>query len=220
MTKPRIPFARRSRALAAIGVIAALGAGGSLAAGVAGSPTPARAEVTGESPIPGATCSGHRWAAKTLTDPGAGSVNTSPRDTTINAMQGLSAHPTAGGRVAPFETHTWRLTDARVQGIRFQSDGDIHLVVADRSGRTIDAELPNPSCTTGAPPALRAKMEQARQAVFAAYGDGAGKGFHPIRGTTTLTGVGFFDFPHQSAGAGAAPNAVELHPVLSFTSTG
>ena len=36
-------------------------------------------------------------------------------------------------------------------------------------------------------------------------------------GSATLTGVGFFDIPHGQTGV--APNAIELHPVLKFSST-
>jgi hypothetical protein len=39
--------------------------------------------------------------------------------------------------------------------------------------------------------------------------------FDPLRGTATITGVGFFDFIHGQTGV--APNGIELHPVLSFT---
>ena len=35
-------------------------------------------------------------------------------------------------------------------------------------------------------------------------------------GTATITGVGFFDFQHGRRGV--APNAIELHPVLGFSS--
>ena len=38
--------------------------------------------------------------------------------------------------------------------------------------------------------------------------------FLDLRGTATITGVGFFDFDHGQAGV--APNAIELHPVLGF----
>ena len=38
--------------------------------------------------------------------------------------------------------------------------------------------------------------------------------FTPLRGTATITGVGFFDYYHGQTGV--APNAIELHPVLGF----
>jgi hypothetical protein len=39
--------------------------------------------------------------------------------------------------------------------------------------------------------------------------------FHQVNIPVTLTGLGFFDFPHGQRGV--APNAVELHPVISIT---
>jgi hypothetical protein len=45
----------------------------------------------------------------------------------------------------------------------------------------------------------------------------AGREFRHITGTATITGVGFFDFPHGQTGH--APNDIELHPVLKFTGT-
>lgn len=210
-------FSRHSKAFAATVLIAAIGAGGFAAAGLGGSPSVAQAEVPGEAKVPAASCSGYRWNVKTLTDPGAGAVGFSPRDTTIGAIRSLPSQQKPGQRVAPYETQTWRLSNVQITGMRYQADGDLHLVAADQSGGTIDVELPNPRCTTGAPPALRAQMDAARQAVLATYGDGAGRGFHPLKATATLTGVGFYDFQHKGAGPGAAPTGVELHPVLSFT---
>jgi hypothetical protein len=39
--------------------------------------------------------------------------------------------------------------------------------------------------------------------------------FKPLTGTATITGVAFLDIKHTIRGA--APNFIELHPVLSFT---
>jgi hypothetical protein len=44
-----------------------------------------------------------------------------------------------------------------------------------------------------------------------------GTKFVQLKGTASITGVGFFDKNHNQFGR--APNAIELHPALSFTST-
>jgi hypothetical protein len=44
----------------------------------------------------------------------------------------------------------------------------------------------------------------------------ADKPFRKLTGTATINGVGFFDRPHAT---GHAPHGIELHPVLSFSSS-
>jgi hypothetical protein len=39
--------------------------------------------------------------------------------------------------------------------------------------------------------------------------------FSFLRGSATITGVGFFDLLHGQTGV--APNGIELHPVLGFS---
>jgi hypothetical protein len=38
-----------------------------------------------------------------------------------------------------------------------------------------------------------------------------------LKGTATVTGVGFFDIIHGQTGV--APNGIELHPVLRFSNS-
>ena len=63
------------------------------------------------------------------------------------------------------------------------------------------AETPAPTCTTSATPLRRKQMARARAA-------------SRLRSKASLTGVLFFDFNHGQTGV--APNAIELHPLLSF----
>jgi hypothetical protein len=58
-------------------------------------------------------------------------------------------------------------------------------------------------------------MASARSAIIAACGQPSSSHFTDLNGTATVTGVGFFDFPHGQTGV--APNAIELHPVLRFS---
>jgi hypothetical protein len=57
-------------------------------------------------------------------------------------------------------------------------------------------------------------MARARAAFVHACGQLSSSEFDYLRGTATVTGVGFFDFNHGQTGV--APNAIELHPVLGF----
>jgi hypothetical protein len=166
---------------------------------------------------PAPRCDGYRWPVKTLADTGAGRVDTTVRDTTVGALAALGTHHGGASRLGPFETHVWRLSSVTLVGLERQPDGDIHLVVEDGAGHTMITEVPSPSCLSRARPDLMPEMKAARSNLIRVYGD-PGRGFRPILGRATVTGVGFFDYPHHQQGA--APNAVELHPLLSFSLTG
>lgn len=91
-------------------------------------------------------------------------------------------------------------------------DHDDHLVLRDpASGAVMVAELPDPVCVGRSSPLLPAVT--ASRAAF-----DAARATTRWRSTSTrvsLRGVGFFDDDHGQTGA--APNGVELHPVLRFT---
>jgi len=59
-------------------------------------------------------------------------------------------------------------------------------------------------------------MRTARAALVGAFGQPSSSQFTNLTGTATVTGVGFFDFLHGQTGV--APNGIELHPVIGFTS--
>src|SRR5204862_7270178 len=75
---------------------------------------------------------------------------------------------------------------------------------------TMLAEIPDPACVSGGP--LQTPITAAR-AQFDAKHPGAGP-VTVVNETITVAGVGFFDFLHSQTGV--APNAIELHPVLSI----
>jgi hypothetical protein len=158
-------------------------------------------------------CSGYRWPVKTLTDPGANSIDMRAQTTSIEALADTSPPAANSARTAPVETHVWRLSHVHVNGLEQEPDGDVHVVVSDPQDRTMIAEFPSAACLSGAPPAPRAAMNSARNELLAAYRQ-LGPGFNPASGTVGLAGVGFFDVLHGQLGA--ASNGVELHPVLAF----
>jgi len=76
------------------------------------------------------------------------------------------------------------------------------------------AEFPNSGCVRDAGATSRRKMATARAALLRSCGPARTARFRLLSGTATITGVAFFDVIHGQRGV--APNAIELHPVLSF----
>ena len=166
-----------------------------------------------------AACGLTRWGVKTLSDSAAGSVDLTPRATTIDELGRVPA-PTITEktpRLHGIETSTFRV-EARLVAERRQRDHDIHLIVADpATGRTMITEFPDPSCTGPAQSAQRTSMAAARTELEHACGPAPAGRFRRLAGTATLSGVGFLDEPHHPPQPGAAPNSIELHPVLGLT---
>lgn len=78
--------------------------------------------ATAQGSIPyGSVCGVERWPTKTLMDPGAGSLPTTPTDTTISHLVGLkaTADPDAvAGRVPGMETTLWRGMETTLWRVR------------------------------------------------------------------------------------------------------
>jgi len=169
-----------------------------------------------------------------------------PTATTIASMRALAVPAVLppDGRSEGAEQTTWQL-DATLTGYKHETDGDYHLVIADDQDNTMIAEIPDPAALapgsffiteiTGArqafddkfglqmaaPPAaappVAAPAERASPEVAAAPEFGtaaAGPALIPANTPVTVRGLGFFDFAHGQDGV--APNAIELHPVISI----
>lgn len=162
----------------------------------------------------GLHCGVERWPVKTLSDSDAAKVNYAPVRTTVPKLTGIPAPTTLpqSARVAPTEETTYRLQRTILQQSKLEGDGDIHLVLKSTiTGENMIAEIPNPGCVSD--PAAAARIKVARDAFTALYSQPTSSWQHENR-HVTLTGVGFFDFPHGQTGV--ARNAIELHPVLTF----
>jgi hypothetical protein len=59
-------------------------------------------------------------------------------------------------------------------------------------------------------------MNNARAALIRACGTPSTERFTLLSGSAVINGVGFFDYKHGQRGV--APNAIELHPALGFSS--
>jgi hypothetical protein len=200
------------RAVAVLAIAAAAGTWAlAVSRGVGGPPADARAALR---------CGVERWPVKTLSDRDAGRVDLRPRPTSVIALRGV-AHPRRlppDRRVAPFELRTYRIV-ALLLAAKREPDRDVHLVVADRRDRskTMIVELPDVACSGADRSRRRDAMLRARRAFERACGGPPSTGFATLSGTATITGVGFIDFVHGQRGV--APNGVELHPVVRFSTS-
>jgi hypothetical protein len=168
-------------------------------------------------PAFGQRCGVERWSVKTGTDSDAQRVDlANPRNTTIGELIALTPpHPIpVASRFTPTETTVFvvnaTLTDYKLEGGP-TGDSDYHLVLEDEQGRTMVAEIPSPHCVGNSSP-FAAQVASSR-----ARFDGkltAGLSFQTADIPVQVTGVGFFDFSHGQHGA--APNIIELHPILDI----
>ncbi len=162
-------------------------------------------------------CGQERWSVKTGTDPDSGRVDLSGRQTTTIAQLIALSPPRpipATTRVSPTETTVFvvnaTLTDYKLEG-GSHGDSDYHLVLQDEQGNTMVAEIPSPGCVASGSPfavpiaSARAKFDSRLTATSS---------FQNANVSVQVTGVGFFDFAHGQHGA--APNVIELHPILDI----
>jgi hypothetical protein len=196
-------------------------------AAVAASASPSREGASSKS------CGEERWKVKTLTDAAeAAAVDVShPKTTKVETLRHLNAKGKVSNgkppkdlkkttpRMPPVETTVYTVK-AVLMSMRKEKDKDIHLVIADpKIGGSMIVEFPAPSCVMQADPARQADMQQAREALDSACGPlpASLSTVVTLQGKATISGVGFFDLVHGQGGV--APNGIELHPVLSFSST-
>src|SRR5207249_3427110 len=94
--------------------------------------------------------------------------------------------------------------------VRLQADGDYHVALSDGS-QTIRVELPFPACVDAAS-AFGCFIAHARAAIDGRLAPGSGTLLPNV--TVTVAGVGYWDV--NAGESGAAPNGIELHPVLAI----
>jgi hypothetical protein len=163
-----------------------------------------------------AACGVDRWPVKMAADPDATLVNVTPLPATIATLQAIPpVRPLPQERrIRPVETTLYSVIGTMV-AYRLSPDGSIHLVLADESGRTLAAYIPDPACTSGS--RFLESIRNVRQRFLARYTPTAA--FTETRVAMEVRGVGFFDFLQGQRGA--APNGLALYPVteIDFTPT-
>ena len=161
----------------------------------------------------GVQCGVDRWGIKTLSDRYRGRVRLPAVQTTITALAGVPApsRRPPRTRVAPQETTIYCL-DAYVISWDEKEDRDIHLTLLDPIDQrtTLIAEIPDPGCAGSC-----------SSGYAGLYADARRRFYEGLQRATTDTvrvrimGVGFFDKNHGQSSA--APNLIELHPVLAIS---
>lgn len=176
-------------------------------------------------PACGQQCDRHcgliRWPVKTLADPDAGRIDTAPQPTTVALLVALPyprRHP-GNARLAPVELTTWEV-HAVLMGWQRSSDRDFHLVIAnpEHHAQTMIVEVPSPTCPEICRTGHAATFAALRQLITDRLG-APPAWLHRFRDPipVRVVGVGFFDLIHGEVGA--APNGIELHPVMALEFT-
>jgi len=163
-------------------------------------------------------CVSERWHVKTLTDAAARNVSSFPRRTSVASLRRLVVpKPPGPTRIRGVETTAYRV-EARLVKMKLEGDGDIVLVIVDpKTLGTMVVEFPPLACTRKASARHRIRIREARAALTAACGQSDPGSFTRVGGPATITGVGFVE-PGDGV-PDAAPNGIELHPVLGFRMT-
>src|SRR5256884_7061537 len=163
-----------------------------------------------ELPACGTYCGTERWSVKTLSDADRDKVDFTPKEATVGWLvsQEHPAQSPADQRIGPIETQTYKVR-ARLISYKLEQDGDFHIVIADVEdpGKTMIAEIPSPDCAGACASAHVEEFRRARAVIMEISNQASSV-------TVVVTGVGFFDFLHGQTGA--APNGIELHPVLKI----
>jgi len=154
-------------------------------------------------------------------------VRTAAPPTTVDDLINLDFPATVGGTLprqvnafGKVEVTTFRVT-AHLDGWKISPDDkDIHLVILDpKSRESMIVEFPIAACVpAGASAKNKKRMADARAAIMAdCKSVKLSSTFRRLRGTASITGIGFFDKIHNQTGV--ADNGIELHPVVRFSSS-
>lgn len=166
----------------------------------------------------GEPCGTERWRIKTLSDPGAKSIDWNPRHTSISQLVELPAPAFIGDERSDDEKRAYSI-EGVLLGWKTESlehgDRDFHLVLADPAdlSRTLIAEIPSSECQGACGSGHAAQFLAAREALAVQLGEPQAH-FHRLRPAwvVRVEGVPFFDVYHNQIGV--AENCIELHPVV------
>jgi len=186
-------------------------------------------------------CGGkERWGPKDGTDPQAPNIdltNITPEAVTdLVAIHQPHLPSDNTTRIVPDETHVYRV-QARLVKWKHESDNDYHLVLTDDTlnytdesahppvpptGHSFIGEVPDPSCFSGSDGSFGSQtpfadgITSSRQTIDQRFpnADQTGNWNDGADAQVEITGIGFFDRPHNQTGR--APNNIEIHPILSI----
>lgn len=150
------------------------------------------------------------WDKKILTDDSAGKLVKDKSTTTIKALIAIDTERELEYKKQrmSFEKRIVTVKNALIRLVILEDDNDYHLVIQDRAGHHMIAEIIDPECDRAkANTAYIQKFKDVRQTM-------------KKYGTTfqhyefEITGVLFRDRPHDQTGR--ADNNLEIHPVLKL----
>lgn len=185
-------------------------------------------------------CGGEeRWAVKMAADPGAAQIDIqNPIVTTIHDLVRLTRPTIPSDDVTrTAQERIVRIVDGRLVRYKKETgktgDSDFHLVISDEtllyslggagsvaSPHSVIAEIPDPLCVSGRDSTVTTPSRFASEldtvlARFTQQFPNTSSGWKDAKGIPVrLTGVVFFDRPHNQVGR--AINGLELHPLLSI----
>jgi hypothetical protein len=159
-------------------------------------------------------CGHWRWPVKTGSDATRRQVHQTISNTTVAYLDRQTPPASFGTnaqnhRIKPAEFRTWQINGVTLIAIKLEDDGDIHLRLRS-AGNNMIAESPLPRCVSAAS-LWKAGIASARNAITSRYWVSLSR-WHYLYRTISIRGLGFFDEEHGVTGA--APNDIELHPVM------
>lgn len=166
----------------------------------------------------GGSCGSWRWNVKTGQDSAAPAILTQmPTPATIQALGQLPV-PSGLGSSLPRtaqENTLYILKNITVVETKLESDSDYHLPIKDSAtNATMEAEISFPPCTkniesNGPFYCYLTHSRNTLEKIITPTGS-----YQSINQTATIIGPAFFDMLHGSASA--APNGIEIHPILAI----
>jgi hypothetical protein len=204
----------RIAALTGAGVmIAALGAAPTAASAVAAGPAVGRSALTAATTS--TTCGSWRWPVKTGSDATRYQVSRTVSNTSVGYLDHLTPPASFGSyaqnhRIKWAEFRTWQIDRVTLVAVKLEDDNDLHLRLRSATGQDMIAEIPRPGCVSSAS-LWKTAITSARNAITSRYWISLYH-WHYIYRSINIRGLGFFDEEHNVTGA--APNDIELHPVI------
>lgn len=160
-------------------------------------------------------CGVDRSDVKNMSDSDAAKVHVAEGHTTVEDLVKIPAPAQWGNFLPrlPGELTAVRI-EADILGAKREADGDYHVVIAGITGQTMIIELPDPACARAS--VVLPLIEQMRAKIEVVLGRAPTASYRKLKVPihVRLTGVVFFDRAHGQTGA--APNAIELHPILAI----
>lgn len=156
------------------------------------------------------SCNGSstRRDIKLVIDDAASEVDTIPIIATIDSLGSLDL-PKAKKDLErqEIEKHVFTVTGT-VKKVSKYRDGDYHIKLEDEDENFLNCESPNFGCSYAPDSRFFEEFKTVREWIEENKEDLVGK-------TLTITGVGFIDLDHKYP-RNAAPNEIELHPILDI----